>query len=185
MKKYFRIPMQFFAEDPAPPGQNPPTEPNPPEPAPGDKGAEPKPNPKPEPSKPKLDIPSDEELAEFRKWQDSQKSDAEKHAAALGKAEKAKLAAEERAAAAELKVTAMSKGVSAEALDDVIALAKTKISDNTTAEQAIEDILKKYPAFTGAASKPVTTGTATPNNSPNMETDEAKIRRVMGLPEKK
>ena len=67
----------------------------------------------------KDDIPSSEELAEFRKWQESQKSEAEK----------ARLAAEERAAAAELKLTAMSKGVSSEALGDVIALAKTKITD--------------------------------------------------------
>ncbi len=59
----------------------------------------------------KKDMPSDEELAAFRKWQEAQKSDAEKHAAAIGKAEKARLAAEEKAALAELKVTALSKGI--------------------------------------------------------------------------
>lgn len=76
-----------------------------------------------------VDAPSSEELAAFRKWQETQKSDAEKQAAAIGKAEKAREAAEERAAEAELKLTAMSKGVSVEALGDVIALAKTKITD--------------------------------------------------------
>lgn len=112
------------------------------------------------------DAPSAEELAEFRKWQESQKSDAEKQAAAIGKAEKAKLAAEERAAAAELKLTALTKGVSAESLSDVIALAKTKITDKVTAEQAIDEIIKKYPAFTESAKPGITTGVRTGGNTP-------------------
>ncbi len=143
--------------------------------------------PKPEPQKsavdsPAADTPTAEELAAFRKWKESQQSDVEKHAAALSKAEKAKVSAEARADAAELKVTALGKGVNADALEDVIALAKTKISDQVTAEQAIDSILKKYPAFGGRAA---TTGTATTNNTPTMDTDDAKIRKVMGLPEKK
>ena len=110
--------------------------------------------------------PSSEELAAFRKWQESQKSDAEKQAAAIGKAEKARQVAEERAAAAELKLTAMSKGISAEALNDVIALAKTKITDKVTAEQAIDEIIKKYPAFTESAKPGITTGVRTGGNTP-------------------
>ena len=120
-----------------------------------------------------------EELAEFRKYQESKKSEAEKHAAAISKAEKAKEAAEQRAAAAELKVTALAKGISAEALDDVIALAKTKISDKVTAEQAIEEIVTKYPSFSGNGG---TTGTQTLNNHSSEEIDEAKARKIMGLP---
>lgn len=134
----------------------------------------------------KKDLPSDEELATFRKWQEAQKSDAEKHAAAIGKAEKARLAAEEKAALAELKVTALSKGIAKEALDDVIALAKTKITDKVTADMAIDEIIKKYPAFSASAqSTSTTTGIATANNSANTQADDAKARRVMGLPEKK
>lgn len=104
----------------------------------------------------KDDIPSSEELAEFRKWQESQKSEAEK----------ARLAAEERAAAAELKLTAMSKGVSSEALGDVIALAKTKITDKVTTEQVIDEIIKKYPAFTESSKPGITTGVRTGGNTP-------------------
>lgn len=122
--------------------------------------------------------PSDEELAEFHKWKESQQSEAEKQAAAIAKAEKARIASDERAAAAELKLTALSKGITADALDDVIALAKTKITDKMTAEQAIEDIIKKYPAF---ASKPnLDTGTHTTNNK--IEADETALRKAMGLP---
>lgn len=111
------------------------------------------------------DTPSAEELAAFRKWQESQKSDAEKQAAAIGKAEKARQAAEDRAAEAELKLTAMSKGVSSEALGDVIALAKTKITDKVSAEQAIDEIVKKYPAFTKSAEPGITTGVRTGGNT--------------------
>ncbi len=122
--------------------------------------------------------PSDEELAEFQKWKELQQSEAEKTAAAIAKAEKARIASDERAAAAELKLTALSKGITADALDDVIALAKTKITDKVTAEQAIEDIIKKYPAFTSKAD--LDTGTRTTNNK--LEADETALRKAMGLP---
>lgn len=120
----------------------------------------------PQKSAEKDDTPSAEELDAFRKWQESQKSDAEKQVAAISKVEKARLAAEERAAAAELKLTALSKGVSAEALSDVIALAKTKITDKISAEQAIDEIIKKYPAFTASAKPGITTGVRTGGNTP-------------------
>ena len=59
----------------------------------------------------------------------------------------------------------MSKGVSSEALGDVIALAKTKITDKVNAEQAIEEIVKKYPAFTKSAEPGITTGVRTGGNT--------------------
>lgn len=119
------------------------------------------------------DTLSAEELEAFRKWQESQKSDAEKQAAAIGKAEKAKAEAEAKAAAAELKLTAMSKGVSAEALDDVIALAKTKITDKVTAESAIDEIIKKYPAFAKSAEPSITTGVRTGGNTEPVSSTKA------------
>lgn len=124
-------------------------------------------NPAPESNKTadNSDTPSAEELAAFRKWQESQKSDAEKQAAAIGKAEKARADAEAKAAAAELKMTAMSKGVPVAALDDVITLAKTKITDKVTAEQAIDEIIKKYPAFAKTAEPGITTGVRTGGNT--------------------
>lgn len=123
------------------------------------------PEPKAEPAAKEPDAPSAEELAAFRKWQESQKSDAEKQAAAIGKAEKARADAEAKAAAAELKMTAMSKGVPVAALDDVIMLAKAKITDKVTAEQAIDEIIKKYPAFAKTAEPGITTGVRTGGNT--------------------
>ncbi|WP_462283199.1 hypothetical protein [Ruminococcus champanellensis] len=117
----------------------------------------------------KPDAPTPEELAAFRKWQESQRSDAEKQAAAISKAEKARLAAEAKAAAAELKLSALSKGVAAEALDDVIALARTKISDSVTAEQAIESIVQKYPQFGAGVTTGVHTGSGGTDNLSGVE----------------
>ena len=124
-------------------------------------------NKEPQKADEKDDTLSSEELAEFRKWQESQKSDAEKQVAAIGKVEKARLAA------AELKLTAMSKGVSSEALGDVIALAKTKITDKVTAEQAIDEIIKKYPAFTESSKPGITTGVRTGGNTPPVSSAKA------------
>ena len=115
----------------------------------------------------KPDAPTPEELAAFRKWQESQRSDAEKQAAAISKAEKARLAAEAKAAAAELKLSALSKGVAPEALDDVIA--RTKISDSVTAEQAIESIVQKYPQFGAGVTTGVHTGSGGTDNLSGVE----------------
>ncbi|MBE6847798.1 MAG: hypothetical protein E7503_06680 [Ruminococcus sp.] len=164
--------------------QAPPTEPQPapaPAPAPAPQ-TPPQETPAPAPAEPKEYAPSADELEAFRKWKESQQSEAEKQAAAISKAEKARTAAEAKAAAAELKLTAMRKGVPADALDDVIALAKTKITDKVTAEAAIDEIIRKYPAFSAAGAASGTTGAATPNNPPPTGTDEAKARRIMGLP---
>ena len=122
-------------------------------------------------SAPKEDSPSKEELNAFRKWQESQKSEAEKQAAAIRKAEKAKEEAESRATATEMKLTAISNGVKSDAVADVIALAKTKVTDKTTVDQAIDEIVKKYPHFL-SQSAPMTTGTKTTGNASGVTTEE-------------
>lgn len=80
----------------------------------------------------------------------------------------------------EAKYTAVSKGVKLEAVEDVIALAKNKVSNKVTLEQAIESVIEKYPQFGTAPDKPSTTGVTTPNNgSPASDT---LLRKSMGLP---
>jgi hypothetical protein len=93
---------------------------------------------------------SKEEIKAYQEWKDSQKTDDEKKNEALTNAEKARKEAEERATTLEAKVTCLSKGVKADFTEDVVILAKAMISDETTMEQAIEKVLKKYPHFTGA-----------------------------------
>lgn len=123
--------------------------------------------------------PSDEELKAFNDWKESQKTEQEKTAEKIKLAEEAQTAAEQKAADLEAKYTAVSKGVKPEAVEDVIALAKNKVSDNVTLEQAIESVIEKYPQF-GAADKPLTTGVTTPNNK--APADDTTLRKAMGLP---
>ena len=105
--------------------------------------------------------PSKEEMDAFRKWQDSQKTAEQLSAEKISAAENGKAEAERRAQAAEAKCLAFSKGVSNEAVEDVIALAMNKVDDNTPIDKAIEAVIAKYPSFCSAKSEApngITTG---------------------------
>ena len=105
--------------------------------------------------------PSKEEMDAFRKWQDSQKTAEQLSAEKISAAENGKAEAERRAQAAEAKCIAFSKGVSKEAVEDVIALAMNKVDDNTPIDKAIEAVIAKYPSFCSAKSETpngITTG---------------------------
>lgn len=92
---------------------------------------------------------SKEELEEYKQWKESQKTEDEKRTEALNNAEQARLAAEEKATALEAKVTCLTKGVTANSVDDVVILAKAMVNDDLTMEQAIDKVLEKYPSFKG------------------------------------
>ncbi len=115
----------------------------------------------------KKNMPSKEEMAAFRKWQDSQKTAEQLSDEKISAAEKAKAEAESRAAQLEAKVAAYSKGVKSEAVDDVIALAMAKVSDDVPIDKAIEAVIAKYPSFCGTVpDKPkITTGVSFGNGS--------------------
>ena len=115
-------------------------------------------------------MPTKDEMKAFKAWQDSQKTAEQISAEKVTAAENGKAEAEKRAEAAEAKCVAFSKGVSAEAVDDVIALAAAKVGDNKTMEQAIDEVLAKYPSFTKAAPPKITTG-ARMNGSVPQEQD--------------
>lgn len=104
--------------------------------------------------------PSKEEMEAFRKWQDSQKTAEQLSQEKISAAESSRADAEKKLAAAEAKCCAYSKGVTAEAVDDVIALAMAKVSDDMPIEKAIDAVISKYPSFCSAKSAPqgVTTG---------------------------
>lgn len=104
--------------------------------------------------------PSKEEMEAFRKWQDSQKTAEQLSQEKISAAENGRADAEKKLAAAEAKCCAYSKDVTAEAVDDVIALAMAKVSDDMPIEKAIDAVISKYPSFCSAKSAPqgVTTG---------------------------
>ena len=112
--------------------------------------------------------PTKEEMEAFKKWQDSQKTAEQLSAEKISAAESGKAEAVKRAEAAEAKCCAYSKGVSAEAVDDVIALAMAKVSDDMPIEKAIDAVIAKYPSFCSAKSeqlKGITTGVSFGNGS--------------------
>lgn len=92
---------------------------------------------------------SKEELKAYNEWKESQKTEEEKKNEALTNAEKARLAAEEKATALEAKVTCLSKGVITTSVDDVVILAKAMVTEEVKIEQAIDKVLEKYPSFKG------------------------------------
>lgn len=111
--------------------------------------------------------PSKEEMDAFRKWQDSQKTAEQLSQEKISAAENGRADAEKKLVAAEAKCCAYSKGVTAEAVDDVIALAMAKVSDDMPIEKAIDAVISKYPSFCSAKSAPqgVTTGVSFGNGS--------------------
>lgn len=120
------------------------------------------------------------ELEEYRKWKESKKTEEEKQKDALSKAEKARLEAESKVSDYEAKFLAIKSGVSADNVDDVIALAKSKVTKDLTMEKAIAAVIEKYPHFATTTNSD-TTGAGT-SNSESATVDENKIRKIMGLP---
>ena len=112
--------------------------------------------------------PTKEEMDAFHKWQDSQKTAEQLSQEKITAAENGRTEAVKRAEEAEAKCMAYSKGVKADAVDDVIALAMVKVSDSKTIEQAIDEVVTKYPSFCGAAEtkSSITTGVSF-SGSPN------------------
>lgn len=101
---------------------------------------------------------------ERRKWQrESQKKGDEKDddggAGQDGSSRedaKARKAAEDKASALEMKVSCYEAGVSKEAVDDVVALARAYMAadEELDMEDAIEKVVKKYPQFKKGAEAP-------------------------------
>lgn len=128
--------------------------------------------------------PTKEELAAFRAWQDEQKTAEEKRADELKAAQDKQIAAEQRASDLEAKFTAISKGVSASAVEDVIALAKGRVSEDITLDKAIDEVLKKYPQFAAGNAADTTpkgfkVGSGAADEKPPAADD--KLRRAFGL----
>lgn len=118
----------------------------------------------------KKDMPSKDELKAFKEWQDSQKTAEQLSQEKITAAENGRTEAVKRAEAAEARCTAYSKGVKPEAVDDVIALAMAKVSDSKTIEQAIDEVVTKYPSFCGTAqTKGITTGVDLSGGSNNKD----------------
>jgi hypothetical protein len=95
----------------------------------------------------KKDLPSEEDLAKFKEWQENQKTDEQKKNEKLEAEAKARKEAEAKVSTLEAKVSCLSKGVVTDSVDDVITLAKGMVTDTLTIDKAIDKVLEKYPSF--------------------------------------
>lgn len=88
------------------------------------------------------------EAEEFRKWKESQKTDEQKRNEAEQQLKDSAAESEKRAVAAENKLTALSAGVTTESLDDALAIALLKVTDDKPLDKVFAE-MKKEPRYSG------------------------------------
>ena len=80
------------------------------------------------------------------------------------------------------KVHALSVGVAADCIDDVLALAKSKVAGDVTLDKAIDSVIEKYPSFKGEKPpKAIVTSAVATVNDEQKTADEARINKIMGI----
>lgn len=112
----------------------------------------------------KDDASFEETIKNIKTTLDAGKTQQQLDQEAKTKAEGEAQEANNRAAAAEMKVSALTAGVNPARLDDMILLAQAKISNGQTTEQAFADLKKSYPEAFGVEASG---GTGNHLNPPN------------------
>lgn len=80
------------------------------------------------------------------------------------------------------KVHALSVGVAADCIEDVLALAKAKVAGDVTLDKAIDSVIEKYPNFKGEKPpKAIVTSAVATANDEQKTADEARINKIMGI----
>nr|MDH3162300.1 hypothetical protein [Bacillus licheniformis] len=92
-----------------------------------------------------------EGLSKFKEWQESQKTEAEKMADSLKDYETKYNTALSENESLKAQIATMGAGVQADAVQDVVTLAKPLVSDEVDMNATIEKVLEKYPHFKGEA----------------------------------
>jgi len=87
----------------------------------------------------------------FKEHQESQKTEQQKATDALEKAQKT--ASEKDSAIQKLQYenAALKQGVNTDAIDDVVALAEKRVTDDKDINEAMKEVIKQYPQFAQAA----------------------------------
>lgn len=88
-----------------------------------------------------------EGLQKFREWQDAQKSREEKQLEQFKKAEQQLKEFQTENAKLKAQIAALKAGVKSDSLEDVIVLANNLVDEDTSIDEAIQKVLKKYPQF--------------------------------------
>ncbi|GER73431.1 hypothetical protein [Weizmannia acidilactici] len=88
-----------------------------------------------------------EVLTKYKEIEDSQKTEFQKQAEKLQELETNFSSVSEENATLKAQISAMKAGVKADAVEDVVVLAKQLISDDVDMDAAIKQVLEKYPQF--------------------------------------
>lgn len=89
-----------------------------------------------------------EEMAEYRKWKESQMTPEQKLNAQIKDANDGKSEAEKRAEAAENKLAALEAGVKKDAVEDAVAIAMLKVTDDKSLDDVLNE-MKTEPKYKG------------------------------------
>src|SRR5690625_2744583 len=88
-----------------------------------------------------------EGLQKFREWQESQKTEQEKQQEKLQELQTNNETLANENANLKAQLAAVKQGVKADSVEDVIALAERLVNDETTIDDAIKQVIEKYPQF--------------------------------------
>lgn len=102
-----------------------------------------------------------EKAGKFKEWLDTQKTDLQKANEKTGELETEKQTLVQEKAKLELQVACLKGGCKSEAIEDVSLLASKLVSETVTMEEAVKQILEKYPDFKGEGT--VITGKTPPD----------------------
>lgn len=88
-----------------------------------------------------------EGLQKFREWQESQKTEQEKQQEKLQELQTNNETLASENANLKAQLAGVKQGVKADSVEDVIALAERLVNDETTIDDAIKQVIEKYPQF--------------------------------------
>ena len=123
-----------------------------------------------------------EGFQKFQEWQESQKTEAEKQAEQLEQLTSDNKQKDETISGLQAQLSALKTGVTADSVEDVVALAKNYVSDDVDMDTAIKQVIEKYPHFAKAEQeqeeKPnFTTGQHQSNGNKNNDPFMAKLAK--------
>ena len=127
--------------------------------------------------------PQAEQKAEPSGNSETGKTDGKKSDSAESPGESDNSQEENKQEIAELKgkVHALSVGVAADCIEDVLALAQAKVSDEVTLEQAIDNVIEKYPNFKGNKDKEIITTSVPTANDEQLAAEQEQAKKIMGI----
>lgn len=125
---------------------------------------------------------ADEETAkkqaeEFKKWKSEQLTDEQRREEEKAKLQNSASESEKRAVAAENKLAAMQAGISLDSLEDALAIALRKVTDDKPLDKVFEEMKKeqRYSGFFGASSSSGGTGSSADHNKNGQNNNQGNI----------